>query len=256
MKLHISGFTWLIWGIAWLNGSWKPMLFLFLLMSMHELCHCLMALFLRLPVEGVAIYPFGLCATMETLRWHPPLVQLSVLAAGPAVHLVVPLFLRLLLLQDGISLAFYDWCLSMNQQLLLFNCLPIYPLDGAGLLLVIFFGFFPVKKALFLLHVVSLGMILWAFSSWIRWTPAAFLIAFLLGILNLCGLTKREKSWHDACLYRISTIPVYPQWLHCHDDFYLYRHNYFFTGSTILEEKEWLWQILGKKKRHDDHFMV
>ena len=250
MRLHISVFTILIWLIALINGSYKPMCFLFSLLAVHELSHCIMAAFFHLPIESVNIYPFGLCAQMPVLRWQPLLIQLCVFMAGPSVHLIAPFILNALYNHHLISAAFLDWCLGINMQLLLFNCLPIYPLDGSGILFALLNCILPVKKSIVMLHTLSLVCILLVFGMIIDISASSVITALTLIVLNLQALKTRAAVFHDACLYRITVSEVYPLFVHKQDDFFLFRHNIYHKENRLIEETERLYEFLGKNQSH------
>lgn len=256
MKLKISWITVLLWLVALLNGSSKAMFYLFSMMTLHEAAHCLLAAFFKLKIEQVSIYPFGLCAQMPNLRYQSCLTQLCVLMAGPMVHLIIPLILRQLYHMDILSLAFMQWCLMMNWQILLFNCLPILPLDGGGICFALLGCFFPYRKTTAIMQVFTaffaIGLFLFIFPQNI----ASFIICLLILLISLRQLLHLNEIFHDACLYRLLQVHNYPNHFHNKNDFYLFYHNLYPGVNRVLDEKEWLWQFLGKNESQKKNFMV
>lgn len=250
MKLHISIYTWIIWLVAILNDSFKPIFFLFLLMSIHECSHCLMAAFFKCPPISVTIYPFGLCAEIPTLRYQSKITQLCVFLAGPAVHCFAPCFLIFLLQHHTLSIAFFNWCIQINQQLLFFNCLPIYPLDGSGVISACLNSFFPFKKTMQWTYWISILSILFFFSCIIKHTVSSCLIAFVLLSINLKQLLNIEQTMHDAILYRLGKLNKGPAYVHNKNDFYLYRHNYYHINHRLVDESQYLFEFLNKNQSH------
>lgn len=108
----------------------------FFLVLPHEYGHCLAGKYYQCRVDHVVLYPIGGIATMvlPTAPWKEIVVAL----AGPAVNLLlIPVFL----------LVQYFWpfvrpIAMANLVLLVFNLLPVFPMDGgrvvrAGLMLVL-----------------------------------------------------------------------------------------------------------------------
>lgn len=248
MSVHISIFTWLIWIIAYLNHSFKPICFLFLLLSIHECSHCLMAAFFKCPPRTIRIYPFGLCAEIPTLRYQDKLTQLCVFMAGPAVHCFVPFLFQFLLHRHFISKVFFEWCIEINRQLLFFNCLPIYPLDGSGFLSACLNTFFPFKKTMKYTHWISILSVFLFFTWVIKHTASSMLIACLLLGINIKQLFNLNQMMHDAVLYRLSRPHKGPIYVHNKNDFYLYRHNYYSTDNGLIDESQHLFEFLNKNQ--------
>lgn len=250
MKLHISIYTWLIWIVAYFNHSLKPICFLFLLLTIHECSHCLMAAFFKCQITSIAIYPFGLCAEIPTLRYQRKTVQLCVFMAGPLIHCFTPLILRALLSCHFLSKAFFEWCIQINLQLLFFNCLPIYPLDGSGLLSSCLNSVLPFKKTMEWTHWISIISIFSFFIFVIKHTASSMLIAFLLLTINIKQLFNMNETMHDAVLYRLTRGNKGAICVHNKNDFYLYRHNYYLTKEGLVDESQHLFEFLDKNQSH------
>ena len=119
---------------VWQSGYWKVLLAVFAMMSLHEGAHALCACLLGCPVSGFDIYPFGFCARMETMGYGSVYREMVILAVGPMMHLLYPAILHLLAAGGAISVSFCEYLGMMNRSILLFNLLPILPLDGGRLL--------------------------------------------------------------------------------------------------------------------------
>lgn len=245
MKIRISALTWLLWLAAVVNGSWKPMLFLFLLMSLHELAHCSMAWFFHLPISGISVYPFGLAAHMETLMFQPCLVQLCVLMAGPAVHLAAPFLIGWMQHQHLISAVFADWCRMINGQLLFFNCLAIWPLDGAQMVRALLFCFAPFKLSMKLISGISLFFCGMLFFVFLPHSPASLIVCLTLAFLSAQEFLRTEKRMHDFCLFRLLDEKKRKKRCHRWNDLYVYYDNVIIREGKNLSEKEWLWRYLS-----------
>ena len=103
--------------------------------ALHELGHSLMALYYKVPVRDITLYPFGGIAAMD-LRGVTPKAELLIALAGPAVNFVLALLLTPVAVVSiyywGISYPI--WLLGVNLAMGIFNLLPAFPLDGGRVL--------------------------------------------------------------------------------------------------------------------------
>ncbi len=106
---------------------------------LHELGHALMARSYGIATKDITLYPIGGVAKLERMpRSAGP--ELLIALAGPAVNLALAAIAwPMLLLAEGIvpwefPLAVLDFIVWVNLGLLLFNMLPVFPMDGGRVL--------------------------------------------------------------------------------------------------------------------------
>jgi Zn-dependent protease len=158
---------------------------------LHELGHALMARFFGIRTHDITLYPIGGVARLESTGARP-LEEVCIALAGPAVNLFLVLLLSPLvvlaflagLLTGPVALgggagllrflaSFVVALWAGNGVLLVFNLLPVFPMDGGRVL-----------RAL-----LSLGL------GQLRATEvAASLALFLAGGLALAGLLMHNPS--------------------------------------------------------------
>ena len=169
--LHWSWLVVAMWGIsrrqgAYASPAWNVVeyLTLFAIVLMHEFGHSLACRQVGGQAERIVLWPLGGVAYV-----NPPFrpgAQLWSIAAGPLVNVaLIPIIYLVshLLIVTGAAPAsqdFWTW-VSMtsliNLVLLVFNVLPIYPLDGGQILRsLLWFGFGPRKS---LLVATSVGLV-------------------------------------------------------------------------------------------------
>ena len=112
---------------------------LFSCVLLHEFGHILMARRFGVRTPDVILLPIGGLARLERMP-EEPREELLIAAAGPAVTLAIILVLYGVVLAAGVHPGFGEllamsggiltWILSLNIYLLLFNLLPIFPMDG------------------------------------------------------------------------------------------------------------------------------
>lgn len=111
---------------------------------------------------------------------HPKRDMIYVAAAGPAVNLVMALLWAVLLsiyaslkLNSDVLITMALMGVKVNVILMLFNLLPIPPLDGGRILL----GLLPIKASLMLARLEPYGMFI------------------VLGLLLIGGLDRFLSAW-------------------------------------------------------------
>src|SRR5699024_7811079 len=103
----------------------------------HELGHFIMATYFKWRIESIMLWVFG--GVMKTDEATNPTLQedLLVTIAGPFQHIIIFILLTLLSQGTFVSVGIIEQAHYYNGILFLFNLLPIYPLDGGKLLMIL-----------------------------------------------------------------------------------------------------------------------
>lgn len=126
LKIHPLSILFL-W-IAFFTGYFKYVIYLMSLIFIHELGHVTAGVLCNWKINRIVILPFGGMTIFEEKLNRPIKEELFIVLLGPIYQI---LFYHLLIL-----LGFKTNLLqSIHLFLLLFNLLPIYPLDGAKICL-------------------------------------------------------------------------------------------------------------------------
>lgn len=110
-----------------------PFVLLISLIIIHELGHFLCALFFKINVDKIYIYPFGGISKFDISLNENLFKELLILIMGPIFQIIFYLILT--------HIDYFNSYLSVitiyHYTILFFNLLPIYPLDGGKLLNII-----------------------------------------------------------------------------------------------------------------------
>lgn len=218
----------------------KIVFYIFLILTIHELAHIFIARLFHYPIEKVILYPFGLAAQIAYIGYGNLLQEALILIVGPFTHVIMPIGLAFLCHQGILSLPFYSYLLQINAALLVFNLLPIYPLDGGRLLQTFFHCFLPFKLANKATYLVSfLGLLIFAESSLCQ--------GISMWMLCVCFFIQLFLAWRQlpyAALqfyhYRLLHPTSYPPLFHEHQDLYRGRYNILKCQKGWLKEEAWL----------------
>ncbi|MDH5160277.1 M50 family metallopeptidase [Heyndrickxia oleronia] len=137
-KIHIHPLFWIVVGIAVITANFQELLVLFTIIFIHEMGHSVMAYIFSWRIKRISILPFGGVAEMDEHGNRPLKEELLVIIAGPLQHLWMGLMMLLLEKMGFVSTHLFTIFMEYNIMILIFNLLPIWPLDGGKLLHIIF----------------------------------------------------------------------------------------------------------------------
>jgi len=124
-------------------STFLMLLGIFAIILLHEFGHAFAMKRCGSLVQGVVIYPMGGVARGEI----PSENEFTITVAGPLVNLFLVPFLYSLSVYGGASSGYFNDLQITNLSLLVFNLIPMYPLDGGRLLRSILAKHFTLYKA-------------------------------------------------------------------------------------------------------------
>ena len=113
-----------------LTGNFNHFSIYFLLLIIHELGHTLIGIILGYKLDKISFYPCGGVTSFNIPLNIPLKKELLILMMGPIFQVIGYLVLKQYI--DGNYLTIYHY------TLLIFNLLPIYPLDGGRIINILF----------------------------------------------------------------------------------------------------------------------
>lgn len=116
--------------LAIITGYYWELLTLFIIVFIHEMGHASCAHFFSWKISRILIMPFGGICDVDEHGNRPVAEELLVVLAGPLQHIWMGVSVYLLGENELISPEFATMFQQFNMMVLLFNLLPVWPLDG------------------------------------------------------------------------------------------------------------------------------
>ncbi|QOY38627.1 M50 family metallopeptidase [Anaerobacillus isosaccharinicus] len=138
-KIKINPLFWFVIGIGILTGYFKEVIMVFSIVFIHEMGHSIAAHFFKWRIRKIELLPFGGVAEVEEYGNRPLKEEFIVIISGPIQHIWLIVLSFLLLPFDFWTSNDHQMFITHNLMILLFNLLPIWPLDG-GKLMYLFFS--------------------------------------------------------------------------------------------------------------------
>lgn len=154
MQIHPILIVFII--IALLTGTFIHLFIIFIIILWHELGHFLMAKYFNWQVDSVVLWVFGGVMKTDEHGTTHLYEDILVTIAGPIQHLFIFLLLIGLQTFEFVSPALIQTIHFYNFVILLFNLLPIYPLDGGKLLFYLLSLYLPFRKAHYFIIIFSM----------------------------------------------------------------------------------------------------
>ena len=251
LYLHWSWFLVAYYGIQMRAGRYPSIMWsaleylaLFGIVLLHEFGHSLACRQVGGRADRIVLWPLGGVAYVDPPQ-RPGAILWSI-AAGPLVNVVLaPTFFLLVLWMDASGLAeqasnlfrLLRTIVAINVGLLVFNLLPIYPLDGGQILRSLLW--FVLGRAWSLISATVIGLIgvvgLFVLALWERSVWLGILAAFILlngwnGLrqaVHLVRVSRLPRHAAFACPVCRTAPPAGAIWTcgHCRNPFDMFEHR-------------------------------
>jgi len=155
---------------SFVAGYLKEMLLLFLFVMIHELCHVVTALFFRLKIRSIEMFPFGGVAKIDGLEGLELFKEVMISIAGPAFN-VVSAIVIFQIDKAGVHIPYFRYMMDINIALAFFNLMPGLPLDGGRIARAVLSYFIGYKKSTKVLvisgKIISVLLVLYGIAAYV-----------------------------------------------------------------------------------------
>ena len=207
---EVNVFVYLFAIAAILTASFVPFFIISFLIIIHELGHFLTAKILKIDVVKIYLYPLGGISKFNMDQNISLLKEFIILIAGPLFQFIAYFILKTLFYHYEELVTIYHY------GILIFNLLPIFPLDGGKLVNLFLSGIFSFKASYYLSIFIS------------------YLFILLIFIFNLSNLNFNLLLVIIFLLFKVTK--EYKNFNYCYQKFLLERYlkNYNFKDTKII----------------------
>ena len=156
--------------VLFLCGYIRIGLMIIFIVLFHELGHILTSIFFKYKVISVTIYPFGGITKLDKDINTSPNKEILLALSGIIMQIILIPLVKLVNIHD------YNLFMKYNLSIMIFNLLPIIPLDGSIVLKSILNKFFSFKKSYKLYIIFSIIFIVLYFLFNYRYSLNNYLI--------------------------------------------------------------------------------
>ncbi|MBP2077449.1 M50 family metallopeptidase [Oceanobacillus polygoni] len=204
-KVHIHPILFIFIVISFLTGTFLELFIIFALVLFHELGHYIAARMMKWRIRYIVLWVFGGVMDTEEHGNKSMKEEAFVTLAGPYQHLVVYFLCFIIETFQLMPASILELILYYNTIILLFNLIPVWPLDGGKLLLLAVSYFFPYKKAYqftLIFSMVFITIILVLQLIFLPFTLSAFFIWAFLFMENRSDWKQRSYVFMRFLLRR------------------------------------------------------
>lgn len=171
------------------------------IIAIHEIGHLLAASYYNYNIRKIHIYPFGGYLEFNDKLNRPLKEEFFVLISGPIAQILYFFLLSFLYYLDFLNDSTYNIIINYHYSLLLFNLLPIYPLDGSKLCNILFSKFLSFKQSHLIMIYISYVVlfIVLLCTKYISFNINIYLLLILL-LTRLISESKNHKAIYNRFL--------------------------------------------------------
>lgn len=142
--------------ISFLTGTFAELIIILTIVLIHELGHYFVARRFNWRIKSIMLWVFGGVMNTEEHGNRPLHEEALVVIAGPLQNVFIYGLIYLLSLNNLLPTSILELAFYYNTAILLFNLLPIWPLDGGKLLFIILSSLLPYRKAYHFVIIFSI----------------------------------------------------------------------------------------------------
>ena len=214
-----------------LIGYFKFYISFMLVLLIHELGHITMSLIFKWHIKQIIILPLGLLLKFEDNLNKPLIEEFIISISGIIFQLIF------------ITYIHNNYLVLSSNIILLFNILPIYPLDGSKVINILLNVITNFKTSYFLTLLISFITLILIISLSIIIKSLILILSFIPLLINLLDLIINRDSVFIKFLlerylynFRFRKYKYIYKLEHMKRDY----HHYLVRGNNIVEEKEYL----------------
>lgn len=233
-----------------LTGYYLNLIVFTSLIIVHELGHYLVAKANNFKVEKIIIYPYGGLTKINDLVNRDIAEELLIATSGIIFQYIFYILITIFNKYDLIRDYTHNLYTLYNNQMIFFNLLPIYPLDGGKIIGLILNKYLPYTKSNLLTIIISiLSIILISILNLYQTNYSNLMIMFLL-LTYIYKFYKNQKYLYNRFLLERYLYNIeYPKKKIIKNIKNMFKNKTHLINisDTYIEEKIYLTKIFTKK---------
>ncbi|MBQ8192931.1 MAG: hypothetical protein IJZ46_02540 [Bacilli bacterium] len=244
-------YTFLIMAIGLvLTGHFANLLVFTSLILIHETGHFLTSIIFKYKVDKIIIYPYGGITKLNTMINTNIGKDLLIAISGTIVQSIYFIIIIILFNSGIIREYIYNLFLLYHNSMLLFNLLPVLPLDGSKIISLILAKFLNFNLANNLTVFISLITIIILLISKVYENNYSLLLSLGILMQNIYKFYKEISYIYNRFLlerYLYNFNYKKNKVINNKDKMYKNRIHFFYKNGIIQDEKAYLKDFFNKK---------
>lgn len=235
--IEINPLVYLFAILSILTASFIPFIIITTLIIFHELGHFLIAVLFKVEVDKIYLYPLGGISKFHLPLNYSFIKEFIILISGPIFQEITKAVLLLIIPQYTAYINMYHY------GILIFNMLPIYPLDGGKLVQLILSAIVPYKASLNITIKISYLIILTYFLLNIPNIKISVIIITFFLIYKVKEEEKKIKYLYEKFIlerYLNNYNFRHSKLIYSPDNFYKNKRHLINENNNYYLEKEYL----------------
>ena len=173
-----------------LTGNFNTFLPHFILLIIHESGHAITGILLGYQLDKITIYPYGGVTTFNLPINIPLKKEFLILIMGPLMQVVGYVILK----------NYFNDIEVLHYTLLIFNLLPIYPLDGGKIFNILCNYSFNYLRSFYITVIVSIIGIIFLFYYHIVHYNLNMLMMLIVLLIKIIEVYKKRYYYYNRLL--------------------------------------------------------
>ena len=188
----INLFTYIFLILSMLAGYFRDIFLVFIILVVHELGHFFLMKVMNIEVNSITIYPYGGMIKSNMLVNTNSFKVILISLGGILYQLLLWIIIYILFNIGLVNSFYYDLFFKYNLYIIIFNLIPIYPLDGYKIVNSFFELFISFKHSIYISFIINIiCLVLFFVYLYIYKVSNYFIVVFLL--INLINYIKDIK---------------------------------------------------------------
>ena len=172
------------------TGNFNAFFPYFMLLLIHELGHAITGIILGYQLDKITIYPYGGITSFNLPLNIPLKKELLILIMGPLMQIIGYYLLK----------PFYPFIKVYHYTLLIFNLLPIYPLDGGRIMNILCSYFFNYLESIKISFLFSTFMLFSLFVYNLEHFNLNLLLMIIVLFYKLIDFYRKRYYYYEKFL--------------------------------------------------------